>query len=397
MDNRKERIRIPIATLKFRTPEIIKVFTTPVGNFVGTFVSEDLINTDYYISGVVTAHFTFPILSSDPGFSNWNTVMYSSVTPEEYSDEYKGSGDLIFIQDNTAGIAVVGTQFYGNSSFDNSTPPNVDSGYVPHRYHIAVGDNLELYSGRLVKKNREFGEMWYLNGRWQNNTVDSKVFLSLANSFTCYAVIPNKRIVNKAGDIIDDAYDRPIRLETITPSPKRITIPNIGFGSEGTLVKISSVKFDQSKRFSNSRRGSSGGWSEENEGGGNRIGSTIEESRKFDEESISGGFVRPLTEQNSENKSESKDNIFLEPGLAYTVVDNFGNSIDFRICHGTEMAKYFIEIPFNKQFDLIGIVAGTDKLGQFEIWPRNIYDLGKTIPSISVDTSEDIIDFVNLS
>lgn len=338
IDNRPQRQRIPIGRLKSMPWEYIDIYDGSGKKLsestTENLVSEDLFNTKHYISGVVTAHFTFPILDGDPGYSRWQTVLYgtnSSIGPQS-------SGDLIFIEDKTGGIAINGTQFYGNSSYDNQLPPNVDSGYVPHRYHIEVGDTLEIYSGRIVQR---------INDQLSNNyTVSksySKSFLSFENSMTCYTVIPNKRIINRSQTIVDDTYERPVRFETKISTSKLKSIPIIGAPEEGTLVTLTNVRFDKTKR---------GG------GGGN------------------------------------DDFLYLEPGKTYTVIDTTNNSIDFRICHGTEMAKYFTKMSFTKPFNLTGIVAGTDIFGYYELWPRNNYDLGFPKPKVSVDTSQDVIDFI---
>jgi hypothetical protein len=346
MDNRNERKRLTIAKIKQKTSNFIKVFTSPSKSdlenpMFGQYwnyssISEDIINTDYYFSGVVTAYYTFPILNSDPGFSNWESVLYSH--PGRFVN---GSGDIIFIEDETGAIAINGTQFYANSYRDNENPPNVDSGYVPHKYHIEVGDTLEIYSGRIVNNQR----FYYANN--VQLSAYSKTTLSFENSVTCYTVIPNKRIINASQQIVDDIYTRPIRFETKLPKSKMTSIPGIGVLEEGTLVTINNVKFDPTKKTNTSQ-------------------------------------------QNPNNKNL----IFLQPGLCYTVIDDFGNSIDFRVCHGTEMAKYFTEMTFDKKFNLTGIVAGTDINGWYEIWPRNVYDLGKPLPKNSSVTSQDMIDLI---
>jgi len=344
-DNRPQRKRLTIAEIKGKTLDFIKN-SRGTNDWELTNISEDIINTDYYFTGTVTGYYTFPILNSDPGFSNWQSVLYSH--PVGPYGNVDGSGDVIFIEDETGGIAIIGTQFYANSYRDNATPPNVDSGYVPHKYHIEIGDNLEIYSGRIFQNQwTDYPNGRYDNGRWRYPLIYSKAFLTFQNSVICYNVIPNKRIINTPREIVDDIYTRPIRFETKIPKPEMTSIPGIGVGMEGRLVTINSVKFDPTKK----------------------------------------------TKTSKEN-TNNKNSIFLEPGLCYTVIDNFGNSIDFRVCHGTEMAKYFTEMAFDKEFDLTGIVAGEDPNGNYEIWPRNVYDLGKPLPKPSTDTSQDMIDLI---
>jgi hypothetical protein len=166
------KTKISINDLKFKGKGLTyilygKEYPIDSLNLGSTIVSQDLILTDHYISGTVTAHFYFPIHPNDTNFGRWNRydsyIMYgdipytNSITYDPFlpvSEFFNGCGDLLFIEDETSGICVVGTQFYGNSYIDNATPPNVDTAYIPHRYHIKVGDTIEIYSGRLKHLNR---------------------------------------------------------------------------------------------------------------------------------------------------------------------------------------------------------------------------------------------------
>lgn len=349
--------KISIAQLKYRTAEVIRVNRRYEyqPNTEYEFISDDLLNSDYFISGVVTAHFTFPIHPSDKNFEIWKTLSYP-LLPLCYTDQKNNSnldpissiGDIIFIEDSTGGIAVIGTQFYGRSLMDSLNPPNVDSAYLPQRYHIQVGDTLEIYSGRILSRMRSMetfnneiiqGEFQYANS-----------YLSMINSLPCYRVIPNEKYrteynaqyFNKV-EIIDDVYDGKIKVQKNTPKPDRVSIPGISAGSEGALVQISNVKFDSKLR-------------------------------------------------KSSKENTASDILYLEPGKTYTVSyeDDARYSIDFRICHGTEMAKYFLPMSYSKPFDLIGIVAGTNRYGRYEIWPRTMYDLGKPIPRDYGDLELDV-------
>ncbi len=377
--------------------------------------SSDLIDTEYFISGVVTAHFTFPVVDmkypedsgqmiynspvrnskeTESAQSNVNTedvfdqigVIFDdvsqiggSVYPSDkptlpnfvwegvnYGEYYppnnvgrpptlnRGSHDLIFIQDSSGAIAILNTQFYGNSYVDASIPPNVDSGYIPSRYHIKVGDILEVYSGILVKQsfikewfpiyrntiiNRDEVEYWVRSWATSNYT---KTYLSLTEPMM-YRVIPNNSYTPVDSSISWEKNDLNgrVKVDTFLPEPIRRSIPLITESAEGLLVRIRNVK------------------------------------------------LNVPTESRGANKT-----VFLEPGRLYGVVDNSGNEISFRVCHGTDISKIMPAFPVDKEFDLIGIVAGPNRNGYMEIWPRTMYDIGLGKQSSS-NTTSNLIDIVN--
>lgn len=396
--------------------------------------SSDLIDSDYFISGVVTAHFTFPVVNmgypEDSGQTIYNppvrnsketesaqsdessenvfdqigvtfddiSQMFGSVYPSDkptlpnfvwegvqYGEYYysngagmpptlnRGSHDLIFIQEVGpasrlgAGIAILNTQFYGSSYADASVPPNVDSGYIPSRYHIKVGDILEIYSGILVKPsfvkgwdpkyndnnimNRDEVEYWVRT--WADPYTSTKTYLSLTEPMM-YRIIPNNSYVPVDSNISwkkNDLNGR-VKVDTFLPTPERANISLFsglsGTGREGVLVRINNVK------------------------------------------------LNVPTESRGSNKT-----VFLEPGRLYSVrsvrsdgVLDGQYTVSFRVCHGTDIAKIMPAFPVDKEFDLIGIVAGPNRNGDMEIWPRTMYDIGLGKQSSS-DTTSNLIDVVN--
>jgi len=397
------------------------------GGNASPMYSSDLFDTDYYISGVVLAHFTFPVInmgypedstknlsqplrgrtskesdsiqsventsdsfdqigvlfddvsqmgsavypSDKPDLPNfvWEGVDYGEYTGQNFTPRpptlNRGSHDLIFIgeldkngePELLGSIAVLNTQFYGNSYKDQSVPPNVDSGYIPSRYHIKVGDIIEIYSGIMVKQsflkewvpkfnddnliNRDEVEAWI---KVWTDDLNTKTYFSMTDPMM-YRVIPNNTYSNMDSNI---SWERnrlkgKLKIDQFLPKPRRVSIPLLGgtgLSHRSSLVKISGVKLNVSKDVSNSK------------------------------------------------------SIFLEPGRLYEVIDNSGNTIPFRVCHGTEIAKVMPSFPIDKKFDLVGIVAGPNRNGYLEIWPRTMYDIGLGQKN-STDTSSNLIDIVN--
>jgi len=370
----------------------------------------DLIETDYYVQGVVTAHFTFPVINmsypedivlnsqrtengrvnkqsefvqsestqTDPDiwegliFDEFTGGFYPESTPDlptyvwadtlygdtnsslyrsliynrqnrdlmidgGYESYIKGTQDLIFITDDAGvSIAVLNTQFYGNSYLDASVPPNVDSAYIPSRYHIQVGDTLTLYSGRLFQTGY-VNKITTITDTGIPGLDDTMTFYynewSYGNRYLAlpeipfYEVSPNVEYRWSDGNLKweDGKITNNVSATSKLPKAKRTSIPLIGESVEASLVQIRGVKLNP------------------------KLYDTSGKSTKF---------------------------IFLEPGRLYEVIDAAGNTISFRVCHGTELARNMPAMQIDKTFNLVGIVAGANRNGDYEIWPRNLYDIG---------------------
>jgi len=302
----------------------------------------------------------------------WGGIEYGAIQREwEYTNKYADypfsfpssgeSNDILFIKDTYPNsdtcIAVVGTQHYGTGFIDRKTPINVDSAYIPSRFHISVGDVIEIYSGHIIE-NLIYrpGDSSDPKTSRETATPILKHFIRL-NENPLYTVragqnyepefsyTKSKTFISNDKDYDLNSQDifyskKPISLKDNLPTPKPISIPRlISIGrpivEEGMLVKIRNCVFDP-EIFSKS----------------------------------------------------NSDFIYLEPNRLYQIIqDGFPqHKISMRICNGTEMAIHMPKISILQPFDLVGIVAGQTAEQQYEIWPRTMFDIGiKPQPEYSGD------------